>query len=52
VNAGEDPPLDDYAARNPSEFFAMATEAFFCSPERLRASLPDLYEQLRRFNRA
>jgi len=51
VDAGEDTPLDDYAARNHAEFFAVATEAFFCSPDRLRASLPDLYEQLRRFYR-
>lgn len=44
-------PLDDYAARNHAEFFAVATEAFFCTPERLRVHLPDLYEQLRHFFR-
>lgn len=49
VNAGEDPPLDDYAARNHAEFFAVATEAFYCEPDRLRVRLPALYEQLHRF---
>jgi len=51
VEAGEEGPLDDYAARNHAEFFAVATEAFFCSPESLRTKLPDLYEQLERFYR-
>ncbi|MEO7085335.1 MAG: M90 family metallopeptidase [Gemmatimonadaceae bacterium] len=51
VNSDENPPLDEYAARNTAEFFAVATEAFYCSPERLRTQLPDLYEQLRRLFR-
>jgi hypothetical protein len=51
VNAGGDPPLDEYAARNTAEFFAVATEAFYCSPDRLRSRLPDLYAQLQRFFR-
>jgi hypothetical protein len=51
VNAGGDPPLDEYAARNTAEFFAVATEAFYCSPDRLRSRLPDLYTQLQRFLR-
>ena len=50
-DAGEDGPLSDYAATNRSEFFAVATEAFFCEPVRLRAELPDLYDQMRRFFR-
>ena len=49
VEAGEEGPLDDYAARNHAEFFAVATEAFFCTPDRLREKLPDLYAQLERF---
>ena len=49
VEAGEDAPLDDYAARNHAEFFAVATEAFFCSPDSLRAMIPDLYRQFERF---
>jgi Mlc titration factor MtfA (ptsG expression regulator) len=51
VEAGEDAPLNDYAARNHAEFFAVATEAFFCTPDRLRDRLPDLYLQLSRFFR-
>jgi Mlc titration factor MtfA (ptsG expression regulator) len=51
VDAGEDAPLDDYAARNHAEFFAVATEAFFCQPLRLRDRLPALYDQLQRFFR-
>lgn len=51
VNAGEDVPLDDYAAQNHAEFFAVATEAFYCQPDRLRAHLPALYHQLHRFFR-
>jgi Mlc titration factor MtfA (ptsG expression regulator) len=51
VDAGEDAPLDDYAARNHAEFFAVATEAFFCTPTRLRDRLPELYPQLRHFFR-
>jgi Mlc titration factor MtfA (ptsG expression regulator) len=51
VDAGQEPPLDDYAGRNHAEFFAVATEAFFCSPDRLRSQLPELYDQLQRFFR-
>lgn len=51
VDAGEDAPLNDYAARNHAEFFAVATEAFFCTPDRLRDRLPELYLQLTRFFR-
>lgn len=51
VEAGTDPPLDEYAARNHAEFFAVAAEAFFCSPDRLRSQLPDLYDQLEKFFR-
>lgn len=51
VDAGEDAPLNDYAARNHAEFFAVAAEAFFCAPDRLRDRLPDLHLQLSRFFR-
>ena len=49
VDSDAEAPLDAYAARNHAEFFAVATEAFFCDPFRLRQLLPELYEQLRRF---
>jgi Mlc titration factor MtfA (ptsG expression regulator) len=51
VDAGEEAPLGDYATRNPAEFFAVATESFFCTPERLRQQLPELYVGLSRFFR-
>lgn len=51
VESGKDAVLDDYAARNHAEFFAVATEAYFCKPDRLRDRLPDLYLQLNRFYR-
>lgn len=41
--------LDTYGAKNPPEFFAVATEAFFERPLALRAKQPDLYAQLAAF---
>ncbi|WP_162628845.1 M90 family metallopeptidase [Marinobacter bohaiensis] len=41
--------LDPYGATDPAEFFAVATEAFFCTPEALRESEPDLYRCLADF---
>ena len=41
--------LDEYGAKNPAEFFAVATECFFEKPLELRKLLPDLYEELKRF---
>lgn len=38
--------LDAYAATNPAEFFAVATEMFFEQPEKMKARSPELYEQL------
>ena len=43
--------LDDYAATNEAEYFAVATEAFFEKPKPLARQLPDVYEQLRAFYR-
>jgi hypothetical protein len=40
------PVLRPYAGVNPAEFFAVATEAFFCTPSELRAGEPALYEEL------
>lgn len=51
VNHAREAALDPYAATNRAEFFAVATEAFFESAARLRDSVPELYEQLRRFYR-
>jgi Mlc titration factor MtfA (ptsG expression regulator) len=38
--------LRPYAATNPGEFFAVATEVFFCRPVELRDAEPDLYREL------
>lgn len=43
--------LDGYGATNPTEFFAVATEAFFERPRALRARHPQLYAELQRFFR-
>ncbi len=42
-------PLDAYAAQDPAEFFAVATEAFFAAPLRLRRGYPEVYRQLEQF---
>ena len=39
-------PLDAYAADDPAEFFAVASEAYFTAPARLRAAFPAWYRQL------
>jgi MtfA peptidase len=43
--------LRDYSATNPAEFFAVATEVFFCRPIELRAAKPALYDVLAGFYR-
>ena len=52
VEAGEeDTALDPYGAVAPEEFFAVASEAFFVSPQPLQARHPELYALLGRFYR-
>ena len=41
--------LDDYAAADEGEFFAVATERFFDSPESLLKRAPELYRVLRQY---
>ena len=48
---GEDTGIDDYAASNPAEFFAVLSEVFFERPEWLDASYPAVYAQLRLYYR-
>jgi Mlc titration factor MtfA (ptsG expression regulator) len=43
--------IDDYAAENPAEFFAVMSEAFFESPLTLTSLYPDVYTQLSQFYR-
>ena len=49
LHAGRRTLLDPYAATNLAEFFAVASEAFFETPHKLRQRHPDLYELLTRF---
>jgi Mlc titration factor MtfA (ptsG expression regulator) len=51
VDGGEETPLDPYGAELPTEFFAVASEAFFETPELLQCEYPEVYEQLSRFYR-
>lgn len=41
--------LREYGATNEAEFFAVATEAFFEQPRRLKRQAPDLYVELSKF---
>jgi Mlc titration factor MtfA (ptsG expression regulator) len=47
----DDLPLDPYAASNPAEFFAVASEVFFLTPEYLAKDYPDIYRLLARYYR-
>ncbi|MET0329298.1 MAG: M90 family metallopeptidase [Luteimonas sp.] len=49
VDAGEDLPIDPYAAEAPEEFFAVCSEYHFSAPALLRDALPDVAAHLGRF---
>jgi Mlc titration factor MtfA (ptsG expression regulator) len=49
LQEGDSKVLRDYGATNPAEFFAVATEAYFERPAKLKDKAPDLYEALRKF---
>src|SRR5574340_289329 len=51
ADADEDVGLDPYAAEQPSEFFAVASEVFFQDPAVLNAAYPEVYRQLKAFYR-
>jgi hypothetical protein len=51
VDTGEDTLLDPYASTAPAEFFAVLTEAFFETPDRVHAEYPALYRHLQQFYR-
>jgi Mlc titration factor MtfA (ptsG expression regulator) len=51
VDAADALPMDPYAAENAGEFFAVASEAFFETPELLAPAYPAVYDQLRQFYR-
>ena len=46
VDAGEETAIDDYAAENPGEFFAVISESFFETPLMVRMEYPSVYAQL------
>jgi len=39
-------PINEYAATNPAEFFAVISETFFTAPEILKQNCPEVYDQL------
>ncbi len=51
VDSGEATVIDDYAAENPGEFFAVISEVFVEMPQVVRSEYPDVYAQLVQFYR-
>jgi MtfA peptidase len=51
AEAGRETVLDTYGAKNPAEFFAVATECFFEKPAELKERHPALYAELKEFYR-
>ena len=51
VERGEEVLIDDYAADDPGEFFAVMSEAFFLHPRDVREAYPEVYGQLEAFYR-
>jgi MtfA peptidase len=51
VDDWEDTVIDEYAAENPAEFFAVISEAFFETPLAVRGEYPEVYAQLALFYR-
>ena len=51
VDDGEDMVIDEYAAENPAEFFAVISEAFVETPLAVKKAYPDVYAQLALFYR-
>ena len=49
VETGRKTELNPYAAVSPAEFFAVCSEYFFATPERLQTIYPDVYKQLSLF---
>jgi Mlc titration factor MtfA (ptsG expression regulator) len=51
VEADEDTALDPYGTHSPDEFFAVASEAFFTMPTRMKGEHPALYAMFAQFYR-
>ncbi len=46
INNHEATAINQYAATNPAEFFAVTSETFFTAPDILKRNSPDVYQQL------
>lgn len=51
TDAGMETGIDPYAAEDPAEFFAVISEVFFCMPQIVRQTYPEVYRQLTLFYR-
>lgn len=51
LERGEPLPIDEYAADNPAEFFAVITEQFFLRPGTVQSVFPAVYGHLRDYYR-
>lgn len=51
IEQGRKSLLDEYAAINPAEFFAVVTECFFLKPFELKSQHPKLYAQMKLYYR-
>lgn len=49
VDAGEEAPIDEYAAADPAEFFSVTVETFFLAPGLLERAYPEVYGCLAEF---
>ena len=49
LDEGHEPYLDDYAATNEAEFFAVATETYFEAPDHLARWDPELFELMQAY---
>jgi Mlc titration factor MtfA (ptsG expression regulator) len=47
AHRGKESIFDYYGAKNPAEFFAVATETFFEKPKQMKQRHPELYEELK-----
>ena len=51
IDSGAELEIDEYAASNPAEFFAVMSEVFFEAPHAARDEYPEVYAQLTEFYR-
>jgi len=51
LEADAELPFDEYAATDPAEFFAVASEAFLLAPDQVRRAYPGVYTELCAFYR-